>query len=231
MRGEVCMGSAIMRATATVAEAFMYRPAPGLPGRRWIDRLLSKTARRAASRDFLFDTLPKGGTVIEVGVFDGDFSERILAFNEPKVLHLVDPWFTKDDGSLFDGPTQDLGSKHEASAALEAQYQQVARRFADEIAQGRVIMHRCLSHDAAPLFADEKFDWAYIDASHFYDDVKRDLEAFLPKLKRGGYIAGDDYDRRGIWDHGVTRAVDELRGLGPVDTVRLKNHQFLLKKR
>ena len=52
----------------------MYRPIPGLPGRRWIERLLSKRARRAASRDFLFDTLPKGGTVIEVGVFDGDFS-------------------------------------------------------------------------------------------------------------------------------------------------------------
>jgi len=225
------MGSAIMRPTAIVAEAFMYRPAPGVPGRRWINRLLSKAARRAASRDFLFDTLPKGGTVIEVGVFDGDFSERILALNEPKVLHLVDPWFTKEDGSLYDGPTQDFGSKEEASATLEAQYQQVARRFASEISAGRIILHRRLSHEAAPLFPDGHFDWVYIDASHFYDDVKRDLEAFVPKVKQGGYIAGDDYDRRGIWDHGVTRAVDELRGLGAVDTIRLKNHQFLLKKR
>ena len=29
-----------------------------------------------------------------------------------------------------------------------------------------------------------------------------------------GYIAGDDYDRRGIWEHGVTRAVDEFVASG-----------------
>ena len=209
----------------------MYTPAPGLPGRRWIDRLLSRHARRAASRDFLFKTLPKGGTVIEVGVFDGDFSERILALNEPRVLHLVDPWFTREDGSLYDGPTQQFDSKDAASASLEAQYQQVAQRFAGEIASGRVVMHRMLSHEAAPLFADGHFDWAYIDASHFYEDVKRDLEAFFPKVRSGGYLAGDDYDRRGIWDHGVTRAVDEFRAGGLVETIRRKNHQFLLRKR
>ena len=208
----------------------MYRPAPGLPGRRWIDRVLSKNARRAASRDFLFATLPKGGTVIEVGVFDGDFSERILAFNEPAILHLVDPWFTRDDGSLFDGPTQDLGTKAEANAALESQYQQVARRFASEIAAGRVVMHRELSHQAAARFPEGHFDWVYVDASHFYDDVKRDLAAYFPKLKRGGYIAGDDYDRRGIWDHGVTRAVDEFRASGAAATISRRNHQFLLRK-
>jgi Methyltransferase domain len=94
-----------------------------------------------------------------------------------------------------------------------------------------VIIHRMLSHDAAALFPDEHFDWAYIDASHFYDDVKRDLEAFFPKLRKGGYFAGDDYDRRGIWDHGVTRAVDEFRLDPLIETIRLKNHQFLIRKR
>jgi hypothetical protein len=208
----------------------MYRPAPGLPGRHWYQRLFSKRARRAASRDFLFDHLPKGGVVIEVGVFDGDFSERILAMNEPRELHLVDPWFTKDDGTLYDGPTQDFKDAQAASEALQAQYQQVTTRFAREIASGRVVLHRMLSHDAAPLFPDAHFDWMYVDASHFYDDVKRDLAAFFPKLKPGGHIAGDDYGRRGIWDHGVTRAVDEFRASGVADTIRLRNHQFLLRK-
>lgn len=209
----------------------MYRPAPGLPGRRWIERAFSSTARRAAKRDFIFDIVPRGGVVIEVGVFDGDFSERILALNEPRTLHLVDPWFTRADGSLYDGPTQDFGSKEAASSALEHQFQLVQQRFAKEIASGRVILHRTLSHDAAPLFPDGHFDWIYVDASHFYDDVKRDLHAFFPKLKPGGYIAGDDYDRRGIWDHGVTRAVDEFRSGTVAETIRLHNHQFVLRKR
>ena len=91
---------------------------------------------------------------------------------------------------------------------------------------GRRWIERLLSngHDAAALFPNEHFDWAYIDASHFYDDVKRDLEAFFPKLRKGGYCAGDDYDRRDIWDHGVTRAVDEFRPDPSIETIRLKNH-------
>jgi hypothetical protein len=202
-----------------------------LPGYRLLDRLTSRTARRAAKRDFMFEILPKGGVVIEVGVFDGDFSERIMALNAPQKLHLVDPWFTRDDGTLFDGPTQQFASKEQASAALEFQYQHVISRFSAEIASGRIQMHRMLSHDAAPLFPDEHFDWAYVDASHFYEDVKHDLATFFPKLRRGGYIAGDDYDRRGIWDHGVTRAVDEFIASGVAEVVRLHNHQFVLRKR
>lgn len=202
-----------------------------LPGYRLIDRLTSRTARRAAKRDFLFEVVPRGGTVIEVGVFDGDFSERILALNEPRKLHLVDPWFTKDDGSLFDGPTQQFSSARQAADALEGQYQHVARRFAGEISSGRIEVHRTLSHLAAPQFPDEHFDWIYVDASHFYDDVKVDIQAFWPKLKRGGYMAGDDYDRRGIWEHGVTRAVDEFVASGVPQKIRMHNHQFLIRKR
>jgi hypothetical protein len=202
-----------------------------LPGYRLIDRLTSRAARRAAKRDFLFDEVPRGGTVIEVGVFDGDFSERILALNEPRKLHLVDPWFTKDDGTLFDGPTQQFSSAKQAADALEGQYQHVTRRFAAEIASGRIEVHRTLSHLAAPQFPDEHFDWIYVDASHFYDDVKVDIQAFWPKLKRGGYMAGDDYGRRGIWEHGVTRAVDEFVASGVPEKIRMHNHQFLIRKR
>lgn len=202
-----------------------------LPGYRLIDRLASRAARRAAKRDFLFDEVPRGGTVIEVGVFDGDFSARILALNEPRKLHLVDPWFTKDDGTLFDGPTQQFSSAKQAAAALEGQYQHVTRRFAAEIASGRIEVHRTLSHLAAPQFPDEHFDWIYVDASHFYDDVKVDIQAFWPKLKRGGYMAGDDYGRRGIWEHGVTRAVDEFVASGVPEKIRMHNHQFLIRKR
>ena len=209
----------------------MYRKAPGVPGRTWWQRLTSRSARRAAKRDFLFEALPKDGVAIEVGVFDGDFSERILHFNQPRVLHLVDPWFLAADGSLIDGPTQQFASAAEAAASLEDQYQNIRTRFADEIASGRIVVHRMLSHEAAPLFGDEHFDWAYVDASHFYDDVRRDLEAFWPKIKRGGHMLGDDYGRRGIWDHGVTRAVDEFRRRADVETLALRNHQFLIKKR
>lgn len=61
---------------------------------------------------------------------------------------------------------------------------------------------------AASMFKDESIDFIYIDAAHEYDDVKRDIEAWLPKVKKGGTFAGDDY---GIPNHpDVKKVVDEF---------------------
>ena len=209
----------------------MARPVHELPGARFWDRVTSRAARRAVRRDFLLERMPKNGVCVEVGVFDGVLSERALALTQPKKLHLVDPWRTRADGTLFDGPAQDFKSATEASDSLEQQYQRVVRLLKAEIDSGQVEIHRMLSHEAAPLFPDSHFDWAYLDASHYYDDVKLDLEKWFPKIKSGGYITGDDYDRQGFWDHGVTRAVDEFVKKNPVEAVEFRNHQFVLRKR
>jgi hypothetical protein len=47
----------------------------------------------------------------------------------------------------------------------------------------------------------------YIDAIHLYDYVKRDIALWLPKLREGGIISGDDYNMEE-----VRRAVDEFGG-------------------
>ena len=41
------------------------------------------------------------------------------------------------------------------------------------------------------------FDWIYIDGNHTYEYVKQDLEGYRPKVKPGGYMAGDDYGTKG----------------------------------
>ena len=59
------------------------------------------------------------------------------------------------------------------------------------------------------MFKDEHFDMVYLDASHDYLSVKADIQAWLPKVKKGGVLCGDDYIRG--WD-GVIQAVDEAFG-------------------
>src|SRR5262245_4949992 len=132
----------------------MARPAHLLPGASFWERMRSRSARRAVRRDFLLELMPKNGVCVEVGVFDGVLSERILALTKPTKLHLIDPWYTKPDGSLFDGPAQQFDSAKAATDSLESQYQSVVRLLASEIASGQVQVHRMLSHEAAPLFAD-----------------------------------------------------------------------------
>jgi len=73
-------------------------------------------------------------------------------------------------------------------------------------------------------YPDEYFDIVYIDASHEYEYVKEDILNWLPKVKTGGIICGDDYIAG--WP-GVVMAVDELFG----DKVNVVgNQQWWLKK-
>jgi len=48
------------------------------------------------------------------------------------------------------------------------------------------------SADAAHLFADHSLDFVFIDASHDFDGVRRDVAAWLPKVRVGGVFAGHD---------------------------------------
>jgi len=66
---------------------------------------------------------------------------------------------------------------------------------------------RLPSLKAAATYADGSLDFVMIDASHVYEDCIADIRAWLPKIRRGGTLAGDDYHFPG-----VARAVGEAFG-------------------
>lgn len=59
---------------------------------------------------------------------------------------------------------------------------------------------------ASAMFPDKHFDIVNIDAGHEYISVKNDIDKWLPKVKTGGWICGDDYIAG--WP-GVVQAVNE----------------------
>jgi Methyltransferase domain len=61
---------------------------------------------------------------------------------------------------------------------------------------------------ASTLFADATIEWVHIDALHDYASVQADIKAWLPKIKPGGWLSGDDYDPVKWPD--VVRAVRDL---------------------
>lgn len=64
------------------------------------------------------------------------------------------------------------------------------------------------SATASRFFADASLDWVHLDARHDLASVKRDIEAWLPKIKIDGWLSGDDYDEI-KWPE-VVQAVREI---------------------
>ena len=65
---------------------------------------------------------------------------------------------------------------------------------------------RELSWEGAKHYEDNTLDFIFIDAAHDYESVKKDINAWFPKLKQEGIIAGHDY----TWCEEVRQAVNEF---------------------
>ena len=160
-------------------------------------------------RKFLLDMMPQNSVCLEIGVSEGRFTEEILTVVKPKKLHLVDPW--------------------ESEPHIHY-YEKVYAKFRGQIEAGQVEIHRGKSKDVSENFPDRYFDWIYIDGNHSYKGVHRDLQLYYPKVKRYGFITGDDYSlfekRKGLRD-----AVAETSERHHMRLILIKNNQYILWKK
>lgn len=51
---------------------------------------------------------------------------------------------------------------------------------------------------AAQKFEDNSVFFCFVDASHLYENAKKDILAWWPKIKSGGYLAGHDIGSLGV---------------------------------
>lgn len=143
--------------------------------------------------------LPVDCNGVELGVLYGDFSKQILEIICPKKLVLVDPYETAGE-QYSNGLTSAYSSN--------VDYENVLLRFRNEISREQVMVVKEYSYEAVKRYPDNFIDFIYIDASHLYQDVKRDLSDWLPKLKEDGFMCLHDYAH--IEDFGVIKATDEF---------------------
>lgn len=145
------------------------------------------------NRLLMLEKMEKNGVVAEIGVDEGKFSQLIHKKVKPAKFHLIDMWGTD---RFHDG-----------------KFEAVKTYFSEEIEEGTVQIHKTMSTKAAHDFADEYFDWIYIDTDHSYETTRDELKLYAPKMKPGGIMAGHDY-RMGNWvssyRYGVIEAVHEF---------------------
>ena len=166
--------------------------------------------------------MPKDGVCAEIGVWKGEFSDRILKEASPRRFHLIDPW-------LFQGEFPDRmygGSVATNQADMDAIFETVKRRLG---ADPRVVIDRQKSEAALAGYPDRYFDWVYIDGNHYYDFVLSDLELCFSKVKVGGYICGDDYTWGKELKLPVKRAVTDFTRRHHIRSLSVIGSQYLIR--
>lgn len=145
------------------------------------------------------------GCGVEIGVQLGEYSSTILKYWRGKHLISVDPW-------LADTAENYVDIANVPQQQHELRYQATCQKLAPYGARSSI--WRMTSLEAAPKIADYSLDFVYVDARHDYPSVMEDLEAWYPKVRPGGIVAGHDY-LDGLFaagEFGVKSAVDEFFG-------------------
>ena len=150
------------------------------------------------------------GTVAEVGVMFGDFSDFILRTIEPELFVAVDTFQMHSMPVIWNKPSADTfqGMTH--------------REFYEKRFSERGKQVRCEEGDSGEIllgYPDSTFDMIYIDAAHDFESVKKDAEISKQKIKAEGILIFNDYIKYSHYD-------DSYYGVIPVVNDLLVNHGF-----
>jgi len=130
--------------------------------------------------------------IVEIGSYVGD-SSKIFAKNFSSVV-CIDPWvngYDKKDAASYQYPMN----------IIESQFDELCEKYSN------IRKLKMTSEKAVDLFEDNSLGIVYIDALHAYKGVKKDIQLWLPKVKKGGFITGHDYQAK---FKGVIEAIEEL---------------------
>jgi|ERR1035437_5381558 predicted O-methyltransferase YrrM len=115
---------------------------------------------------------------VEIGVYKGAYTEMFCVAGV-EMIYAVDPYI-----------------------AYSEERSQLRQEFLCGYGQGvlskykNVTYVRKTSMEAVKDFADESLDFVYIDGNHAYKECKEDITEWAKKVRKGGVIAGHDYEGR-----------------------------------
>jgi hypothetical protein len=125
------------------------------------------------------------GTFVEVGVNRGHYAKLMMSQWGGNRYVMVDPWMPAPGEEYVDianAPT------------IEAHNDVLTEAIRNVEGFGaRPVVVRDTSLGAAKFTVNNTVDVVYLDGLHHYHGVMDDIEAWWPKIKCGGVMAGHDY--------------------------------------
>ena len=121
------------------------------------------------------------GTGVEIGVLYGDYSRQLLRTWKGEHLVGIDPYMVQPSSVYRDGCN---------IPDIERVRDDIIKEFARE-PRYRLILQK--SMDAVGQFADGSLVMVYVDGNHSKESCGQDADAWWPKVKSGGVLAGHDF--------------------------------------
>lgn len=191
--------------------------------RKFLSKIYRFIIKKEDPRSDLLELMPKNSICVEIGVWKGALSKKVLKIVQPKEFHLIDPWlFQPEFKERWYG-----GALAEDQKDMDKIYSYVLNKFKK---YKNIIIHRDYSEKISEKFQNNYFDWIYLDGNHHYEFVKKDIELYLPKLKKGGYLIGDDYLWGKQYSYPVKKALNEFLDKKLIKKVIIKDSFFIFLK-
>jgi len=134
-------------------------------------------------------SVPNGSILIEVGVWLGRsvcfLAEVLKDMKKDVLIFAVDTWEGSDE--------KEHKEYIESVGGKDKFYEEFLSNMKAAGVASFVKPVRKPSLDAAKDFTDGVATFIFIDAEHHYQNVYNDIEAWKPKVKSGGMIAGHDH--------------------------------------
>lgn len=170
--------------------------------------------------------------IVEVGVWKGSstiYMAEQLKKQDKGTIVSVDTWL-----GAIEFWTKHIRGSNDATRDLKLRngYPSIYYNFLSNVVHKnvtrQVVPFPVPSLLAADFFKRKniKADIVHIDASHEYQDVKADLDAWVHNVRSGGIIFGDDYNE--YWP-GVVKAVDEFVAADSKRSMRIDGNKWILK--
>lgn len=124
---------------------------------------------------------------VEIGVGGGSGSLKLLKKLPNLKLYCIDPW-RHVEGAEFEAalPQKKHDNIYEYVKSCLGPY------------KARVVILKKTSDDAVNDIPND-IDFVHIDGHHTYEQVKKDIENYFPKIRIGGLMSGHDYNNDSVF--------------------------------
>jgi hypothetical protein len=170
----------------------------------------------------IIDRIPQNFFFAEVGVWKGHslayFTVECINKNKKGTIYAIDHWQGSAEHHNPSDPSYEPMLKDNPDGLFE--------HFKNNIKpiEKYVTVLRNTSEEASNIIVDQSLDAIFVDASHEYQDVLKDLSLWRPKVKSGGIFAGHDYD----WSS-VRQAVHDFAQKNQLQVVPTSRACWILK--